>query len=132
MRQKEFDGFDGILLRSKTSQKGIIGVNAGIREASRKHFTVAHEIGQFVIPHHRELASACEGGCIESSSRRLAPPELEANELSPVRRPRPYDIAKGDSHCKHYGESPARAIRTSSWAITASGSAGFRSLTRSR
>jgi Zn-dependent peptidase ImmA (M78 family) len=82
VRQKEFDGFDGILLRSKTSQKGIIGVNAGIREASRKRFTVAHEIGHFVIPHHRELASACEGGSIESFSRRLTPPELEANEFA--------------------------------------------------
>jgi Zn-dependent peptidase ImmA (M78 family) len=82
VRQKEFDGFDGILLRSKTAQKGIIGVNAGIREPSRKRFTVAHEIGHFVIPHHRELASACEGGSIESFSRRLALPELEANEFA--------------------------------------------------
>ena len=82
VRQKEFDGFDGILLRSKTSQKGIIGVNAGIREASRKRFTVAHEIGHFVIPHHRELAAACEGTSIESFSRRLTPPELEANEFA--------------------------------------------------
>jgi Zn-dependent peptidase ImmA (M78 family) len=82
VRQKEFDGFDGILLRSKTSQKGIIGVNAGIREASRKRFTVAHEVGHFVIPHHREIASACEVGSIESFSRRLATPELEANEFA--------------------------------------------------
>jgi len=80
--QKEFDSFEGILLRSKTAQKGIIGVNAGIRQASRKRFTIAHEIGHFVIPHHRELASACEGGSIESFSRRLAAPELEANEFA--------------------------------------------------
>lgn len=82
VRQKEFDGFDGILLRSKNSQKGIIGVNVGIREESRKRFTVAHEIGHFVIPHHREIASACEVGTIESFSRRLATPELEANEFA--------------------------------------------------
>jgi Zn-dependent peptidase ImmA (M78 family) len=82
VRQKEFDGFDGILLRSKTAQKGIIGVNAGIREPSRKRFTVAHEIGHFVIPHHREIPSACAGGSIESFSRRLAVPELEANEFA--------------------------------------------------
>lgn len=82
VRQKKFDGFDGILLRSKTAQKGIIGVNDGIREPSRTRFTIAHEIGHFVIPHHRDLASACEGGTIESFSRRLATPELEANEFA--------------------------------------------------
>jgi hypothetical protein len=49
---------------------------------SRKRFTVAHEIGHFVIPHHRELASECAGGSIESFSRRLAAPELEANEFA--------------------------------------------------
>jgi Zn-dependent peptidase ImmA (M78 family) len=82
VRERGFDGFDGILLRSKTAQKGIIGVNAGIREPSRKRFTVAHEIGHFVIPHHREIPSACENGSIESFSRGLAAPELEANEFA--------------------------------------------------
>ncbi len=82
VRQKEFDGIDGILLRSKTAQKGIIGVNARIREASRKRFTVAHEIGHFVIPHHREFPAACESDGIESFSRKLAAPELEANEFA--------------------------------------------------
>lgn len=38
-------GFDGALVRSKSGQKGIIAVKASIREASRKRFTVAHEIG---------------------------------------------------------------------------------------
>lgn len=81
VREKEFDGFDGILLRSKTAQKGIIGVNAGIRELTRKRFTVAHEIGHFVIPHHREIP-ACVSGSIERFSRGLAVPELEANEFA--------------------------------------------------
>lgn len=77
VREKEFDGFDGILLRSKTAQKGIIGVNAGIREPSRKRFTVALEIGHFVIPHHRAIP-ACVSGSIETLSRRLSVPELDA------------------------------------------------------
>lgn len=55
VREKNFDGFDGVLRRSKSQQKGIIGVNARIAEPSRKRFTVAHEIAHFVIPYHREL-----------------------------------------------------------------------------
>ncbi len=82
VREKDFDGFEGILVRGKNAQKGVIGVNAGIREASRKRFTVAHEIGHFVIPHHRELPSACQSAVIERFSRKLAVPELEANEFA--------------------------------------------------
>ncbi len=38
-------GFDGALIRSLAGQKGIIAVKASLREASRKRFTIAHEIG---------------------------------------------------------------------------------------
>lgn len=82
VREMDFDGFDGILVRGKNVQKGVIGVNAGIREPSRKRFTIAHEIAHFVIPHHRELPSACQSATIERFSRKLAVPELEANEFA--------------------------------------------------
>lgn len=82
VREKYFDGFDGVLRRSKTQQKGIIGVNARIGEASRKRFTMAHEIAHFVIPYHRELQSPCETGNIDAFSRTLVRPELEANEFA--------------------------------------------------
>ena len=82
VREKNFDGFDGVLRRSKTQQKGIIGVNARIAEASRKRFMIAHEIAHFVIPYHRELQSPCETGSIDAFSRTLARPELEANEFA--------------------------------------------------
>src|SRR5438132_14147381 len=59
-------GFDGALVRSKTGQKGIIAVKASIREASRKRFTIAHEIGHFVIPHHRLLKNFCDERKIDS------------------------------------------------------------------
>lgn len=75
-------GFDGALVRSRSAQKGIVAVNARIREQSRKRFTVAHEIGHFVIPHHRLLGNICEQRAIESFSTRLQRPELEANEFA--------------------------------------------------
>lgn len=75
-------GFDGALVRSKAGQKGIIAVKSTIREESRKRFTIAHEIGHFIIPHHRNLGSICEGRKIENFERNLNRPEIEANEFA--------------------------------------------------
>ena len=75
-------GFDGALVRSKSGQKGIIAVKASIREASRKRFTVAHEIGHFVIPNHRLLKNVCDEKKIDSFDSRLNRPEIEANEFA--------------------------------------------------
>src|ERR1039458_3177910 len=75
-------GFDGALVRSKSGQKGIIAVKASIREASRKRFTIAHEIGHFVIPHHRLLKNVCDEKKIEAFDSRLNRPEVEANEFA--------------------------------------------------
>ena len=72
-------GFDGALVRSKTGQKGIIAVKASIREASRKRFTIAHEIGHFVMPHHRLLKNFCDEKKIDSFDARLNRPEVEAD-----------------------------------------------------
>jgi Zn-dependent peptidase ImmA (M78 family) len=75
-------GFDGALVRSKTGQKGIVAVKANIREASRKRFTIAHEIGHFVMPHHRLLKNVCDEKKIDSFDSRLNRPEIEANEFA--------------------------------------------------
>jgi Zn-dependent peptidase ImmA (M78 family) len=82
VREKDFAGFDGVLIRGKNAQKGIIGINASIREASRKHFTVAHEIGHFVIPYHQHLKTTCIANVIDRFGRGLLRPELEANEFA--------------------------------------------------
>ncbi|MBL0158848.1 MAG: ImmA/IrrE family metallo-endopeptidase [Bryobacterales bacterium] len=75
-------GFDGALVRSMAGQKGIIAVKATIREASRKRFTVAHEIGHFVIPHHCLLKTVCDEKKIDSFDAKLDRPEIEANEFA--------------------------------------------------
>ena len=56
VREKDLVGFEGTLVRSRTAQKGIIGVKRSVREVSRKRFTVAHEIG------HSELGDDPEAG----------------------------------------------------------------------
>jgi len=82
IREVPAKGFDGALIRSKAGQKGIVAVKASIREASRKRFTIAHEIGHFIIPHHRNLGNVCEERKIESFDRNLNRPEIEANEFA--------------------------------------------------
>lgn len=82
VRVKDFVGFDGVLIRGKNAQKGIIGISASIRELSRKRFTVAHEIGHFVIPYHQHLKTTCSSGVIDRFGKGLARPELEANEFA--------------------------------------------------
>ena len=82
IREVPAKGFDGALIRSKAGQKGIVAVKASIREESRKRFTIAHEIGHFIIPHHRNLGNICEERKIESFDRHLNRPEIEANEFA--------------------------------------------------
>jgi len=82
IREVPARGFDGALIRSKACQKGIVAVKASIREASRKRFTIAHEIGHFIIPHHRNLGNICEERKIESFDRSLNRSEMEANEFA--------------------------------------------------
>jgi hypothetical protein len=82
IREVPAKGFDGALIRSKAGQKGIVAVKASIREACRKRFTIAHEIGHFIIPHHRNLGNICEERKIESFDRNLNRPEIEANEFA--------------------------------------------------
>jgi hypothetical protein len=75
-------GFDGALVRSKTGQKGIVAVKASIREATRKRFTIAHEIGHYVMPHHKMLKNFCDERKIDSFDSHLNRPEIEANEFA--------------------------------------------------
>jgi len=84
LRIKEVDaaGFDGALICSKTAQKGIIALRRNIRERGRMRFTVAHEIGHFVIPQHRLLGATCQPDVIERFDKKLTPPEVEANEFA--------------------------------------------------
>jgi hypothetical protein len=82
VREKAFDRFDGVLIRGEGARKGIIGINSSIQEIARKRFTIAHELGHFMIPYHRQVKTMCETGLMDSFSARLATPELEANEFA--------------------------------------------------
>jgi hypothetical protein len=70
------------LVRALDGPKGIIAVNSAIRESTRKRFTIAHEIGHYLIPHHRSLRNVCRSDDIERWHSSIASAEREANEFS--------------------------------------------------
>lgn len=59
VREVETDGFEGALVRACELPLGAIVVRRSIREAGRKNFTIAHEIGHFVLPGHDRASLAC-------------------------------------------------------------------------
>jgi Zn-dependent peptidase ImmA (M78 family) len=82
IREVEADGFDGSLVRALDGPKGIVAVNAAIRERTRKRFTIWHEIGHYLIPHHRALKNVCRTEDIERWHSNIASAEREANEFA--------------------------------------------------
>jgi Zn-dependent peptidase ImmA (M78 family) len=82
LKEVESNGFDGALVCSIGHQKGIIAIRRSIRENSRKRFTIAHEIGHFVIPYHRYLGNVCSPQVVDRFGDLLKIPEREANEFA--------------------------------------------------
>jgi Zn-dependent peptidase ImmA (M78 family) len=76
------ESFDGALLRIRDAQRGYIVINSRIREESRRRFTLAHEIGHFVLPGQQEVSAPCKQQKIENWEEDLYRPELEANRFA--------------------------------------------------
>jgi Zn-dependent peptidase ImmA (M78 family) len=74
------DSFDGALLCSRSRLSGRILVNAAIREEGRKRFTVAHEIGHFIV--HRERQISCLPSDIARWEDGRANPERQADSFA--------------------------------------------------
>jgi len=72
--------FDGALLRSGTRFSGRVLVRSGIREAGRKRFTIAHEIGHYVL--HRDQQTSCSPREIEGWKEGQPLPEREADTFA--------------------------------------------------
>jgi hypothetical protein len=84
VREIAADGFEGALIRARDLPVGAIVVRESIRETGRKNFTIAHEIGHFVLPGHEHASVACTasevGDWPEASTEREF--EREANEFA--------------------------------------------------
>lgn len=75
------EGFEGALIKASHKVKGIITVKRNFREPGRRKFTIAHEIGHFVLPGHGTV-ECCASEVIESWQKNLNQQEAEANRFA--------------------------------------------------
>lgn len=82
LKIKEVDarGFEGALVRRLKRHGGGIAVRKDIRELGRKRFTIAHEIGHYVMPGHGECH--CKSEDIESWRVGIPAQEIAANRFA--------------------------------------------------
>jgi hypothetical protein len=82
LREVDADGFDGSLIREKELPLGAIVVRQSIRETSRKNFTIAHELGHFLLPGHQEADAVCGSDDIGNWGDASKVLEREADEFA--------------------------------------------------
>lgn len=75
-------GFDGALVRPINLPIGTILLRDSIREPGRRAFTIAHEIGHFVIPGHEQAQLVCSTDDIGNWSDQTKELEREADEFA--------------------------------------------------
>ena len=81
--QIEADKYDGALLRIQGAHVGTIVINSRIREAGRRKFTLAHEIGHYLLPNQQDLVEPCSADSIETGAYlRARESESEANSFA--------------------------------------------------
>jgi hypothetical protein len=80
VKEEALESCDGVLVRPKGIARGIIAINANIRSGGRKRFTVAHEIGHFVLPGHE--GAICSRNDIEGWGGRDKERERQADEFA--------------------------------------------------
>jgi hypothetical protein len=76
------ESYEGALLRIKGVPRGYVVLNSGIREESRQRFTLAHEVGHFLLPDQQDISSPCAKEKIENWNEKLHRPEFEANSFA--------------------------------------------------
>jgi hypothetical protein len=76
------ESFDGALLRVVGEPKGTVALRRTIAEEGRKRFTLAHEIGHYLLPNQQEALRPCVPTEIESWSAETAGYEVDANTFA--------------------------------------------------
>jgi hypothetical protein len=82
VKEEDLDGCEGLLIRPTGVARGMIAVKKSIRSEGRKRFTIAHEIGHFVLLGHDEGGSICGQKDIESWKDRSDAKEREADDFA--------------------------------------------------
>lgn len=84
IREVKSRGFDGALVRVPGRPRGIIAVRArgDMREFVRQRFTIAHEIGHYVLPWHGATSPICRDDQIEVWGQGATNQEDAANRFA--------------------------------------------------
>ena len=81
IKEVDLEGCDGVLVRAKGASRGIIAVKRNVRSEGRKRFTVAHEIGHYILPGH-DGGSICRPADIEGWRDKGNAKEREADDFA--------------------------------------------------
>jgi len=76
------DSFEGALLRISGLPRGTVVLNSNIREDGRRLFTLAHEIGHYLLPDQQDRAGPCSRNDIAQWSTQMPSAELQANRFA--------------------------------------------------
>jgi Zn-dependent peptidase ImmA (M78 family) len=82
IREVEARGFEGAIVRKWNEPNGIIAVRRDVRELGRKRFTIAHEIGHYILPGHGKRERSCKGEDVEAWRDGTPRQEVEANKFA--------------------------------------------------
>lgn len=82
VEEADADNFEGALLRISGVPRGTVVLNRNVREEGRKLFTLAHEIGHYLLPDQQSRAGPCSRNEIAQWSSKLPLAELEANRFA--------------------------------------------------
>jgi len=74
--------FDGALVRVAGRPRGIIAKRRMIEDEGRRQFTIAHEIGHYILPGHGVDISACTKDDLDVAKAKVAQAEKEANRFA--------------------------------------------------
>lgn len=74
--------FEGALIRATNKPGGVIAVKDDIRESGRKRFTIAHELGHYILPGHGLADTPCKSEHIESWGKEIPDQEIAANRFA--------------------------------------------------
>lgn len=112
-QELEVEGFEGALITDQHKSKGVILTKAGAPE-NRRRFTIAHELGHFLMPSHKGNRQCKPGDLNERrSDTEYRRQETEANRFAAgILMPRPWfkkDMDKlGDADVTHVQELSKR------------------------
>ena len=80
--EHNFNSIDGCFIFDSSGKSTFIGVNAKIKEQSRKNFTYAHELGHYCLHALNKTSTGCQKNDINNNSKGLHKTEVDANTFA--------------------------------------------------